>query len=87
MHVMMNYESNTFGMDVIIAIISQDEPYMLAENDENPVKKLNESFIQEMATRESEADYFLSIFYDQSVERRYTNINNVCHIKEIDSAI
>lgn len=81
MHVLMNYETNTFGMDVIIAIVSKDEPYLPKQ--ENLTDKLNESFIREMIARESEAEYLLSAFYNETIQKRYTNMDKVCQIKEI----
>lgn len=81
MHVLMNYETNTFGMDVIIAIVAKGEPYLPSQK--NLTDKLNESFIQEMIVRENEAEYLLSTFYNEKIQKKYTDMNKMCHIKEI----
>ena len=81
MHILMNYETNTFGMDIVWSILSKEDPYLTQET--NLFDKINEGFIQEMAGRENEADYFLSVFYNQSIQKRYTNINKICTIKEL----
>ena len=79
----MNYETNTFGMDVIIAVVSKNEPYLPKQ--ENLTAKLNESFIREMVVRETEAEYLLSTFYKETLQKKYTNMDKVCQIKEISS--
>lgn len=84
MHILMNYEANTFGMDIVWSILSKEEPYLTQEK--NLLDKINECFIQEMAVRENEADHFLSVFYNQSIQKRYTNINKICTIKELNSS-
>jgi hypothetical protein len=77
----MNYETNTFGMDVIMAILDKNEPYL---HEQGSLKdKMNESFIKEMIARESEAEYMLSTFYNESVQKKYTDMDRVCHIKEV----
>lgn len=81
MHVLMNYEANTFGIDVIIAIISKSEPYLPKQ--ENLTDKLNENFIRDMIAKESEAEYFLSAFYNETLQKRYTNMDKTCQVKEI----
>lgn len=83
MHVLMNYETNTFGMDVILAIVSQNDPYLPKKD--ALVDQMNESFIKEMIARESEAEYLLSVFYNVSIQKKYTNKDRVCQIKEIPS--
>lgn len=79
----MNYETRTFGMDVILAIISQDEPY--PPKKDNLVDQMNESFIREMIVRESEAEYLVSIFYNENIQKMYTNKDKVCRVKDISS--
>lgn len=81
MHVLMNYETNTFGMDVILALISKDEPYLPKHG--SLMDQINESFVNEMIARENEAEYLLSVFYNESIQKKYTNKERVCHIKEI----
>lgn len=77
----MNYETSTFGMDVIMAFISISEPYLLKEKASDPI---NEDFLQTMTLKEQEVDYFLSEFYDLSVQKKYTNYHSICSIKEIN---
>jgi len=58
---LMNYETNTFGMDVLFSITGKGEPYLQnAPQQESP---MNENFVQIMAKREEEAAYFLSEYY------------------------
>ena len=57
----MNYETNTFGMDVLFSITGSGEVYQQkSPNQENP---MNKSFVQIMAKREEEVAYFLSEYY------------------------
>jgi len=57
----MNYETNTFGMDVLFSITGKGEPYLQNSSvHENP---MNENFVQIMAKREEETAYFLSEYY------------------------
>ena len=57
----MNYETNTFGMDVLFSITGSGEVYQQkSPHQENPI---NKNFVQIMAKREEEAAYFLSEYY------------------------
>jgi len=78
---LMNYETNTFGMDVLYSITAKGEPYLKYPlHQENQV---NESFIQTMVQREDETDKFLSEYYESHVEKRYRNRSKICGIKEL----
>ena len=57
----MNYETNTFGMDVLFSIKGKGEVYQ--QNPPNQESPMNESFVQIMAKREEEAAYFISEYY------------------------
>jgi len=54
----MNYEMNTFGMDVVFSITEKGEPYLQSQE-----TQMNEVFLQTMAKRKEETLYFLSEFY------------------------
>lgn len=81
MHVLMNYETNTFGMDIVMAIIVANEPYLPKQI--NLGEEMSENFMREMIARESEAEYLLSSYYDEPIQKQYTNIDKICQIKEI----
>ncbi len=81
----MNYETNTFGMDVIFALKAKGEPYLV--NPKYIDTKINDIFVQNMAKKENEADRFLSEYYDTNVEKRYTNHSKLCKIRELDMQV
>ena len=81
----MNYETNTFGMDVIFALKAKGEPYLV--NPKYIDTKINDTFVQNMTKKEDEADRFLSEYYSSSVEKRYANYSKICKIKELDMRI
>lgn len=78
----MNYETNTFGIDVILTPTSLGEPFVQARNLSG--FSINEEFIELMTQRETEADYFTSLYYDQSIRKNYTDIHQTCGIKELN---
>jgi len=78
---LMNYETNTFGMDMIYALKAKGEPYLV--NPKYVETTINETFLQKMCKREEEASHFLSMYYETDVERRYANYEKVCRIKEL----
>ena len=58
----MNYETNTFGMDVFYCIKATGAPYI-----KDPIQQVNEEFLQVIQEREKEAAYFLSQFYQEEL--------------------
>ncbi len=54
----MNYEMNTFGMDVVFSITDKGEPVLQSQE-----SQMNEVFLQTMEKRKEETQYFLSEFY------------------------
>ena len=77
----MNYETNTFGMDVLYSITAKGEPYL--QQSLHQEAQVNENFIQTMIKVEEETDQFLSEYYESHVEKRYSQFNRICHIKEL----
>jgi len=62
----MNYETNSFGMDVLFSIRAQGEPYL---RDAMPQEtQTNELFTRNDAQRKEEAAYFLSEYYSSGFE-------------------
>jgi len=79
---LMNYETNTFGMDVLYSLTAKGEPYLQYPlHQEN---QINENFVQTMAQREEETDQFLSEYYELNVEKRYAKLDKICRIKELE---
>jgi len=77
----MNYETNTFGMDIIIAIVEKGEPMLSSKRIQNQC--IDESFRQMMSIQEKEASDFLSTFYNQFIQCHYTNLHKICTLKKI----
>lgn len=78
MYFPMNYETNTFGMDLIIAVTSKSEPYFSKEK-----TAMNQSFLNFRTELESEANDFLIEFYQTLLRGKYVNCERVCTIKEL----
>jgi len=78
----MNYETNTFGMDVLYSITAKGEPYL--QYPLHQEAQVNENFIQTMIKLEEETDKFLSEYYESNVEKRYSQFNKICRIKELE---
>lgn len=77
----MNYQSNTFGMDIIFAILAVDEESLAAQHRLN--HEINQDFIQQRMDEEIEVESFLSQFYNQPISKIYTNFDRICTIREI----
>jgi len=77
----MNYEINTFGMDIVSAILEVDEPKL--NNELKISEQLNPEFVENMVSKETEAFDFLSQFYNYSLCPKYTNLHKVCTIREL----
>lgn len=78
---LMNYEDTVFGMDLVLAVTSVGEPYVLPKSTGNQV--LNADFVELMSSQEGDVDYFVSNFYDHTIEKTYTNFYKTCLLKEI----
>jgi len=77
----MNYETNTFGMDIIMAIVEKGEPVLGS----NIIKSssIDQSFRQMMSVYEKEASSFLSTFYNHYIQCYYTNLDKICTLKQL----
>ena len=84
-HFFMNYETNTFGMDVILAVTGFGEPFIYPKNISR--LPLNEEFVQSMTERESEEEGFLSRFYNRSIQKSYTDVHKICSVRELEMDI
>jgi len=78
----MNYETNSFGMDVLYSITAKGEPYL--EYPLHEEKQVNENFVQNMIKIEKETDQFLSEYYESNVEKRYCFLDKICRIKKVE---
>ncbi len=76
----MNYEHNSFGMDIILAITSKDEP---CANGMKPLSGVNEGFLDALHSKEQEGNYFLSSYYGVSLKPNTVDADRVCRVKEI----
>ena len=79
----MNYEVNALGMDLLFAICSTDEPYLYKKPEE--ITEVNSDFVNKMKSQEKEVVEFLSKYYDQAPQQKYSNLEKICKIKEIPS--
>ncbi len=77
----MNYEINTFGMDIVSAIIEADEPQFIKGH--SMFEQLSPEFVENMVSKETEAFDFLAQFYNYSLCPKYTNLHKVCTIREL----
>lgn len=80
----MNYETNTFGMDMILAVTGLGEPYIFPKNTLG--LNFTEEFIECMTKRENEAEYLTSVYYNQFFWKNYTFMHKVCSIRELVEA-
>jgi len=84
-NLLMNYETNTFGMDVMFALTAKGEPYMMDPKYRETT--INETFVQNMSKKEEETDMFLSMYYDVNLEKRYSYYDKICQIKELEAKL
>ena len=80
-HFLMNYETNTFGVDLIIAITAKSEPYFAKER--NLSSEISQNFVDFQTGLESQASYFLIEYYQTMIYGRYKYMNKICTIKEL----
>lgn len=78
---LMNYEDTVFGMDLIIAITSAEEPYLLPKRTLS--QEISPDFVELMSSHEKEMVDFVSGFYDQMIKQYYTGFFKTCLLKEI----
>lgn len=79
-HCLMNYEHNSFGMDLVFAITSKEEPLASGIR---PAARVNEAFIEALNAKEQQGNYFLSSYYGVSLNSNSMNMDKVCRIKEL----
>lgn len=80
----VNYDEGNFGVDVVMSITAQGEPYLDCQL--IPEHDVNHEFIQERAQCEVDQAIFLSNYYDDvSFTPRYSYFDKVCQIRELDS--
>jgi len=77
----MNYENNSFGIDMIISIVAKGEPFM--DQHESKEDEISSEFILNMTEKEKESEYFLNSYYSTSFLWEYTNLSRICKIKEL----
>jgi len=63
---LMNYETNSFGMDVLFSITAQGELFL--RNPGHQETQINELFLQGMTQKNKEAEHFLSEYYSSGFE-------------------
>jgi hypothetical protein len=73
---------NSFGMDVLMTLVSQDEPFLTGVKEFN--NELNKNFVNQMIIYENNLSQFLENFYGQPPQKYYTNIDLICLLKEIE---
>jgi len=79
----MNYQNNTYGTDLLLAITSLGEPYL--DQKKHFQSELSESFIQTKINQEMEAQYLMSEYYDTNITSYYSNLYRVCTLRELDT--
>jgi len=78
---LMNYENNSFGIDIVMAILDKGEPYL--DFMKALELQMNDEFIEEMGKKEEEKQYFLSSYYNTSYSQQYSNMDKICKIREM----
>lgn len=81
----MNYETNAFGMDIIMAVISEEDPsiYFEKENPIHPKGSVSQGFLKNVMDKHQEKQYFLNTFYDISLPSYYPDEDKICRIKDL----
>jgi len=79
---LMNYENNSFGIDIVIAILDKGDPYL--DGVKSLEQQINGVFIQSMETKEDEIQYFLSSYYNISIAPHYSNLDKICKVREVE---
>ena len=82
MYYFLNYENNSFGIDMLACFISTGEPYVYSTSHKN--EYINTDFVEKMKSQEKEVVDFLVQYYGRKPEQKYINMERVCKIKEID---
>ena len=80
---LMNYESNTFGMDVVVAITAKGEPYVRPKADSS---YLNKEFLSNRINQEEETSYLMTMYYNLYIEHTYKNQHRMCTIRELEKS-
>lgn len=78
----MNYETNTFGIDMVFCVSGVAEPYSDVKSMSS--LKLDADFVRNMVMQESQTHHFLSTFYDFYIQPKYTNLSKTCKIKDLE---
>ena len=76
----MNYETNTFGMDVVLAITAKGESYLRPKTS---CVSLNENFLENRIIQEEEASNLLTVYYNLFIQQKYMNQHRTCTIREL----
>lgn len=77
----VNKEKQGLTTDIVFTLLSKNTPFFQEKTSEH---FLNVDFLTIMNFQENEMAFFLSYYYKESPSLRYTNMDKVCRIKEID---
>ena len=75
------YEKGVPGFSIIVIVIARKSPYL--EPKTAIETQVSKGFVEEMATKEKQRADFLSTYYNHSTEKRYSNFDKICKVREL----
>ena len=81
-YIQVNYDNGKYEINTTFVVLDESFPpnFILEKQIEFAY---NQDFIQFMCSQEEETDYFLKTFYKYSIHKKYTFMNQICKIKEL----
>lgn len=76
-----SYDKGVLNFHVFITIVARQRPFIDSANFGDI--KVSSDFVKAMSSKELEMTNFLSTYYGQTLEQRYTNLDKICKIKEL----
>lgn len=75
------YEKGAPGFVFLGVVVAKQKPAYISPHMEG--LKLNNAYVQNLTTKEQQADEFLQTYYEKNVEPHYALMDKVCKIREI----
>jgi len=85
LHYHCSYEKGVFGWNIFATVVAKQKAFI--DSDKYLGNKISSDFIRGMSIKEQEIAHFLSLYYNENFEQRYTNIHKTCLIKEIRTLV
>ena len=77
------FEDGFSGFDCVIIITAKESPTYISSEKPSDCS-LNKQFLDQMLGNEKESDGFLRKFYNTSIQQKYTTMDKVCQVKELN---